>query len=296
MSISSMSTKSIQTSQAESLSIGGVQVQHIAQRISWLRMALVALNETYKGLLIQFSYKFDLLSQALTFGFLFIGIAFFTGQGTIDPVLLAPAFLGYVVWIYLLIAIGDASFALREEAQVGTLEQMYMSPAPAGVILLGRTLASLVVTTNILLLITLPLLYFFDIQIHWRWAGLPVFLLTWMGIYGFGFMVAAATLLFKQIGALVNLMQNMMLFLNGSFVPVDNFPNWLYVVAHTIPSTQGIIVLRKVLLEEQTLRMIWQDGSLIWLFAHSSVYFIVGWFLFVLSERQAKRRGLLGQY
>ncbi len=67
-------------------------------------------------------------------------------------------------------------------------------------------------------------------------------------------------------------------------------------IAKTLPSTQGIIVLRRVILDGQSLAAVWQDGSLGWLILHSVLYFGGGLLIFRLWEQIAKRRGSLGQY
>ena len=86
------------------------------------------------------------------------------------------------------------------------------------------------------------------------------------------------------------------LFLNGALVPIDRFPVWLQAFAKLLPSTQGIIVLRNVLIEGRSLPEVWQDGSLVMLLVHSTVYFVGGWLVLKWCERIAKQQGTLGQY
>ncbi len=266
------------------------------ERPKLLSMAQIVLNEMIKGMLIQWSYKFNLVTDVIMQTFIFIGIAFFVGNGALEPERLAPALLGYIAWFYASAAIADMAYDLREEAQSGTLEQWYMSPAPAGVVQMGRTLSKFIFTTAMISVISAVLILLFRIHIPWRWEGLPVFGLMLIGVYGFGFIVGGATLLFKQVGPLANMVQTMLLFLNGAFLPVDRFPDWLAAFTQTLPTTQGIIVLRSVVLDGRSLFDVWLDGSLIWLLIHSVIYFSVGWAVFSICERQAKKRGLLGQY
>ena len=267
-----------------------------AGRSKLLSLPRIVGNELVKGLLIQWSYKFNLLTETLMLVFIFIGITFFVGGGALEPARLASALLGYIAWFYATVAIGDMAYGLREEALVGTLEQWYMSPAPAGVVQIGRTLSRFIITTATIAVISMALILILRIDLPWRWAGLPVFGLMLGGVYGFGFIVGGATLLFKQVGPLANMVQNMILFLNGAFVPIERFPNWLAAIAQTLPTTQGIIVLRRVVLDGQSLIEVWLDGSLVWLLIHSGLYFGLGWVIFSICERQAKKRGLLGQY
>ena len=260
------------------------------------RALIATFNETYKGLQIQWSYRFNMIGELLTIGFVFIGIAFFMGNGRLDSANLSSAFLGYIIWFYALTAISNMAWGLREEMQSGTMEQMYMSPAPVGLILLGRTLANMIITTIMVTLMSIPLMLLLQIRLPLPMAGLPVFILTLAGLYGFGYIIGGAVLIFKQVETFANLIQNMLLFVNGSFLPVTRLPGWLALLAKTLPSTQGIIVLRRVLLDNQSLAAVWQDGSLVWLTVHSALYFFGGLAIFSFCERVAKRRGSLGQY
>ena len=89
---------------------------------------------------------------------------------------------------------------------------------------------------------------------------------------------------------------NLLLFLNGALLPVDQLHLWLEGFARTLPTTQGIIVLRNVVLDDQTLGAAWSDGSLPSLILHSALFLFTGWLVFKLAEGVAKRRGSLGQY
>lgn len=259
-------------------------------------LALMLVNELYKALLIQWSYKFNLLMESIMLIFLFLGITFFVGNGELAPGRLPPTLVGFIVTFYAMLAISTMAYGLREEAQQGTLEQWYMSVAPTSAIQLGRTLAAFILATLTLLPVALPLMWVFQIEIGWRWAALPVFVVMLAGVYGFGFLIGGATLVFKQVGPLANMVQNLLLFLNGSFLPVDRFPGWLESFARTLPTTQGIILLRRMMLEGHSLGALWRDGTLLRLILHSSLYLVIGLVVFTFCEQQAKRRGLLGQY
>ena len=91
-------------------------------------------------------------------------------------------------------------------------------------------------------------------------------------------------------------MTNVLLFLNGALLPVHHFPGWLETIAVFLPTTQGIIVLRKVVVDGASLIAVWEDGSMVFLAVQSVLYLAVGWALFIVGERVAKRRGTLGQY
>jgi hypothetical protein len=77
---------------------------------------------------------------------------------------------------------------------------------------------------------------------------------------------------------------------------VEQMPPWLTTVAHVFPSTQSIIVLRRVTLDGQSLASAWQEGDLPWLIAHSDPFLLAGWIVFLACERTGERQDSLGQY
>ncbi len=188
------------------------------------------------------------------------------------------------------------SGSLRDEAQSGTLEQMYMSPLPSWVILVGRVIATFMTSTAMVAIVGGILMLWLGISLPLTWQALPPFVLTMLGLFGFGYAFGGATLALKQVGALPNLVTNMMLFLNGALPPVHFLPSTLETIARLLPTTQGIIVIRKITFEGDSLSSLWADGSLVYLTLHSAGFLIAGWVIFAAAERVAKRRGTLGQY
>ena len=260
-------------------------------------MVLLAMfNETYKRLLIIWDYKFDVLTQLVMIGTIFIGASFFMGGGQFDPKQLAPLFLGYVVWFYARVVITTTSADLLGEAQAGTLEQMYMTPVPTEILVLGRMFATLISTTIMVLLTAAGLVFLLNIHMPIRWQGLPVLGLTIVGLFGFTLMLSGAALVFKQIDSLADFTQNALLFLTGALLPVSHFPIWLATISKTLPITQGIVVLRSVVMDGPSLSSAWANGSLIWLTLHSALYLFGGWLIFKWCERIARQQGTLSQY
>jgi ABC-2 type transport system permease protein len=262
-----------------------------------MRTLIIGLiGEIRKNLLINWTYKANVFVSLFTLGFIFIGIVFFLGGGNLLPGKVASALLGYLVWMFAVTAVSDLSFGLRSEISAGTLEQLAMSPAPMGLLLMGRVIATLMIASLQVLLMGTVMYLILGVRIPLRLEALPALLLTLLGVFGFGFIIAGAMLIFKQIESFSNLMNNALAFLNGSFLPVSAMPIWMATIAKTLPSTLGIIVIREILLEGKSLATTWSEGSLVELTINSIVYFGVGWLVFVVCERIAKNRGSLGQY
>ena len=260
------------------------------------RAPQVILNETRKRLLIMVDYKFNLLTQLLVLTLIFIGATFFLGHGHFDQQLLPAQLVGFIVLFYARVAILETSHDMIAEASAGTLEQMYMSPLPSELLLLGRLVALLASTTIMMLLTIGSLALLLDIHIPLHWKGLLILLITLVGLFGFTLALSGTALVFKQVDALADMIQNLLLFVTGALVPISLFPGWLVPIVQTLPITQGIVVLRAVMLNGQSLGAAWANGSLTYLLIHSTLYLLGGWLLFKSCERYARRRGSLGQY
>jgi ABC-2 type transport system permease protein len=257
---------------------------------------IMVFNETSKSLNVMWRYKFNLLAQLSMFVFLFIGISFLMGEGDIDPEVMGPTMVGFMVWFYAFGAISNISLSLMSEAKIGTLEQVYMSPSPIELILFGRIFASFL-TTSISAMVLAACFYFLlGVYLTLAWDSILVFIITIAGVFGFGFMLGGLTLAYKRVSAFGNIIQNMLLFMNGTLLPVDRFPEWMIWISKTLPTTQGIVVLRTIMIEDATLYSCLMDGSLIELILHSSAYLFAGWVIFRWGERFAMRKGTLGQY
>lgn len=261
-----------------------------------MSFSLILYNETRKRLLITLDYKSNIFTQIFMMILIFVGAAFLIGGGQFHPDQIASILLGYTVWYYARLVITNTSSDMLGEAQIGTLEQIYMSPMRPELILLGRMLVMLLMTTVIVILPTLLIGAPFGVYLPFSWDSLIIFALILVGLFGFALALAGAALVFKQVDTLADLIQNVLLFLTGSLVPIDHFPPWLSLFAQTLPITQGIIVIRDVTLQHQSLLDAWRNGSIPWLILNSSVYLVIGCVMYGICERYAKKRGSLGQY
>jgi ABC-2 type transport system permease protein len=253
-------------------------------------------NEIGKSFKHDWHYQFDRLAEAVMMCITFTGLTFVVGGGRIEQQQLPAALLGYLVWLYAAKVIVTMSWNLRDESQTGTLEQIYMSPTAAEWLLLSQAVSRLLTTTILMTPLLLGLVVVLGVRLPLRPAALLVLLLTILGLFGFGLLLAGVTLLFKQVESFADLVQYGLIFFNGAFIPIERFPAWLSQFAQLLPTTQGIRLLRQILLEGRSLAGLWADGDLLWLTLHSLAFFVAGWLVFKWCETAARQRGTLGQY
>jgi ABC-2 type transport system permease protein len=140
------------------------------------------------------------------------------------------------------------------------------------------------------------LIVILGLDLPFRVQGLVPFTLALVGTTGLAFIMAGLTIVFKRTTAMTELASMLLLFFNGAMLPIEKMPGWLAAFAQVLPTTLGIVEIRKVVLEQQSLATLLADGSLITLALHSAFWLGAGIGVFVFLERTARVRGTLGQY
>ena len=259
-----------------------------------------AYAEAVKGVLLILGYRFANVGFLGSWVLLFVGSGMLLGQGRLDSEAMHSPLLGYLVWFFGMKAVDHMAYMVQDEASTGTLEQMYMTPAPLLVIMIGRSVGTLLVAAvqAALVAIVIALLVRLPVTFDPRAIGLgaPIFALTMVGLFGFGFVVAGLSLVVKRTGTVMNMLITALLYFSGVLLPLEQLPVELAAVARTLPSTQGIAVLRELVFAQRSLGDLWVSGGLPWLMVHSALYFGVGWLFYSGCEAIAKRQGSLGQY
>lgn len=266
-----------------------------------MRQLTLALKTEIKvGFTKMIRYPVQTLTSVLTLYLLFVGV--FYGSRSIAGVVNTPSaefarsatgsIAGYLLWFFALFAIDSMSQNIGEEAQTGTLEQLYLARWSFSLMLFLRFLSSIV--TSLAMLIPLLLLLSLTTgvipELHLG-KTLPVIGLTILGLCGFGYLLGAITLLFKRVGNTITLVQFGLLFL--CFPPVERLSGPLKIMALTLPLTQGAKLLRWILLGHGSPLTAWDFLPLI---LNSVAYLLVGIAVFHWAEERARDKGLLGHY
>jgi len=243
--------------------------------------------------LINMRYWFNMLSGVITlfivFLLLFMGTkAIGAGAFTIGDTL-EGLFAGYVVWAIVLMGFQDLAWGITNEAQAGTLEQLYLSPV--GYRWIGVFMQSCNMLLNLVFMtIMVVLMALFTGQpVHLDGVSLvPLFIAIYLQANGLGFALAGLALLYKRISAFFQVVQFAVIGL--LVMPWSRFP-W----AKYLPFSMGRYLLQEVMM----------DGLRLWqvpvryiavLVLVTVVNLGVGLALFALAETRAKEKGLLGQY
>ncbi len=186
-------------------------------------------------------------------------------------------------------------YSLKRDMDAGVLEANWLMPMPRPLLLVGRTLTSLVttaITTAVRLLVAGQLFGF-----HASGSLLAAFLTAvpmLLGLYGFGFAFAALVLIMREANTMIDVSNFLVSILSGSQFPVQALPRWLLPVALALPLTYGFDATRGWLLGTPTLLPLGWEVVLLLVFM--VVMLGLGWAAFSALERRVRQRGTLGQH
>ncbi len=255
-------------------------------------------SETRRYFAVQWSRLGDTLSWYLYFFMMLIAAVILIGSvrggefGKGASLLLAA---GWLTWMVASDCMGELPYALAEEAQTGTLEQLCITPLPLSVILFVRSLAYFL-GIGARGLVGALVLSLFIAPLSLSPVILVLFFISLVGAYGLGFLFAGLALIFKRIQSVTSLVFSLMIFFTGSLVGLESTGLAFQFLKIMFPLTWGISLMRQVLSGALTVSTLFSRGDLLELAVHSVVYLLVGYTFFTWCYAYARRKGTLGHY
>lgn len=250
---------------------------------AWIRRTVIEMRR----------YAVDSISGLLTiYGFfliLFFGAKALGGGRPGFGNTLSGLVVSYALWSLVTFSLSGLTFELIQEAQLGTLEQLGMSPFGLARVLFARVASQLVIQFAMMSFLLVVLM-----ATTGRWlkvaplSTLPVLALTVLGVEGLGFVLGGLAIVFKRIQQALQAWQILVLALIAA--PVNRVPFTKY-----LPLTWGATLLRRVMVDGASLASI-PIGDTLFLVANSAFYFALGLLVFRRFELVARERGLLGHY
>lgn len=245
--------------------------------------------EIGKGLRVQLAHPVGHIITLLISTTMYLGLQFVLGQGELRQDLLPRTLVAIGGYWFLQYAALVMVSDLIEEKRAGTFAQAQMTSAPPWVPMLGRLITASVFGVAVAAVAAVVPMLVAGIAIPVRSAALVPALLLGINALAFTFLLAALALVSPMIGALQSLFTALVLLLNGSFLPLEFYPDWLGVLARFLPTTLGVEATTQALFEGRTLAEVWSGGALPWLIAHTVVLAVISGLLFVRNHRRALR-------
>ncbi len=208
---------------------------------------------------------------------------------------IAYGIISYVMWSLSSTAFGGMNNIITSEALAGTLEQLYLSPFGFLRILILRALSGMLF--NLIEMIALLSLIMVSTGIYLKHnilAAIPVLIVTLIGLYGFGFILAGLALIFKRTGPIVGVIQFLFLFL--SVVPLDSFSMVIKKFLQSLPLVQGVSIIKRLMVHQESLSSMFFNFDLLILGMNSVFYALFGILFFKWIDGKARHYGLVGHY
>jgi len=220
-----------------------------------------------------------------------LGFAAYSGTGDYMSFIL----LGTVLTNFIMTVFWGMGYALKQDMDAGVLESNWLTPVSRLLILVGRTLTSLLTTavTSLVMLIIAGALFGFKPTGNTLAAFLTAIPML-IGLYGFGFAFAAVVLLMREANTLVDVSSFLVQGLSGTNFPVQSLPSWLIPIALALPLTYGLDAVRGWLLQTQTILPLRVEIVLLIVFMFLMLWF--GSWVFYRVERRVRTLGTLGQH
>ncbi|WP_243355655.1 ABC transporter permease [Bacillus litorisediminis] len=232
------------------------------------------------------------VSMLITFYCIFL-MMFFGIQIVGDPTTMETnvqyVIVNYIFWYLAMLAMQNIGWVVSNEATLGTLEQLYMSPMGAWKILLARIIGDTIVHPGILVFLLLLSMWTAQTSLHLNAVSLlPVLMVTLFSMYGISFMIAGLAIIIKQINAFLQILQ--FVFMGLTFVPLSVAP-----FLEFAPFVKGVDMIRKMMIDGAALSS-FSVLDYVSLLVNAAFYLLIGLLVFFKCEKTAMEKGVLGQH
>lgn len=184
-----------------------------------------------------------------------------------NPTLISRKFMvpGVFVLILLMTTMNLTAMAIVKEKEIGTLEQLLVTPLRPAELILGKLAPFIIIGFVNIVVIVLAMTYGFDIPIRGSILLLFIissfFILTTLGIGLFVSTISDTQQQAMMIG-LFGIMSPMM-YLSGFVFPIENMPKLLQYLSYGIPMRYFLIVVRSITLKGSSIHELWFEAAML---------------------------------
>jgi ABC-2 type transport system permease protein len=188
-----------------------------------------------------------------------------------NPELRSTLFLvpGLIAYIAMITAVVSTALSIVREKEVGTMEQVRMSPVGPLAYVVGKTLPYFVVSLASAIGIVALSMLLFDLPMRGSWLMLLLAVSVFLvGALAFGVLlstIAETQQLAFQLALLTSYLPTLML--SGFIFPIASMPEVLQAITYAVPARYFLIALRAIVLKGVGLAVFWQELAALAIFA-----------------------------
>jgi ABC-2 type transport system permease protein len=170
---------------------------------------------------------------------------------------------GIVALLLLVITTNLSAMAIVREKEVGTLEQLNVTPLARWELIAGKLLPYALIGIINVVLVLLVALYWFEVpmlgSIPLLFAMCLIYLLSTLGL---GLFVSTVSQTQQQaMMTTIFFFTTPMIFLSGFVFPIENMPEWIQPLTYLIPLRYFLEILRGIFLKGIGLEILWPQAA-----------------------------------
>jgi ABC-2 type transport system permease protein len=169
---------------------------------------------------------------------------------------------GILALLLLVVTTNLSSMAIVRERELGTLEQLNVTPIARWELILGKMLPYALIGFIDILLVVLVAVFWFEVPLRGSFTLLlvmcGVYLLTTLGLGLFVSTISSTQQQAMRTASFFFLIP--MVFLSGFVFPIENMPTVVQPVTYLIPLRYFLIILRGIFLKGVGLETFWPDA------------------------------------
>jgi ABC-2 type transport system permease protein len=184
-----------------------------------------------------------------------------------NPTLISRKFMvpGVMVLILLITTMLLTSMAIVREKEIGTMEQLLVTPLRPVEIILGKLIPFILLGFIIISFVLAVIVFGFDIPVR---GSVPLlfglsgfFLLTSLGLGLFVSTISKTQQQAMMIGMFFLMLP--MMYLSGFVFPVENMPDVLQWISSLIPMKYYLIIIRSIILKGTGISQLWFESLML---------------------------------
>lgn len=182
------------------------------------------------------------------------------GGGQYNPELKSVNFMvpGILCMILLIVTMMMTSMAIVREKEIGTLEQLVVTPITSGELMIGKTIPFLLLGMADMIIVLVVSVIVFDVAVAGSAALLilltVVFLFTTLGLGIFISTISQTQQEAMMTGFFFMLPQ---VLLSGFMFPIENMPEVVQWLTYGIPMRYFLVIIRGIFLKGVGLAILW---------------------------------------
>jgi len=188
---------------------------------------------------------------------------------------------GILAILILTLGMSMASLAVVRERELGTLEQLSVTPLSAAELLLGKAVPVAGVGLLVTLAVTAAAVGWFGLPLR---GSAPFLLLAavlfLVNVTGLGLLVSVASRTQLQAQLTASFVTTPMVLLSGFLFPIANMPPWAQALTHMLPARYYMEITRGVFLKAQGLAELWPQAvalALLGVFFYAAAILALRW-------------------